>query len=168
MVSAGGLFQDVSFSYDTASRPLFDGLTAHFPEGWTGIVGANGVGKTTLLRLATGDLAPRRGSVQIPGDAIYCPQRTDDAPPLFDALIRATDGDAYEIRGRLGVEDGWLARWGTLSHGERKRAQVAVMLWRRPQVMAVDEPTNHLDLPSIACLEAALAHFAGGRGRAWL
>ena len=43
------------------------------------------------------------------------------------------------------------------SHGERKRAQIAVALWLAPRVLAIDEPTNHLDLPSIECLEEALA-----------
>jgi len=67
------------------------------------------------------------------------------------------DGNAFEIKGRLGVEPDWIKRLETLSHGERKRAQIAVALWRTPQVLAVDEPTNHLDLPSIECLEQALA-----------
>ena len=47
-----------------------------------------------------------------------------------------------EIKGRLGVGDDWAKRWETLSHGERKRAQIAVALWPEPQVLAVDEPTQ--------------------------
>ena len=122
----------------------------------TGIVGANGVGKSTVLKIATGSLKPQQGRVIIPESAIYCRQRTDNAPGRLHDLIHAINTDAFRIRGQLGIEDDWIKRWSTLSHGERKRAQIAVALWPKPQVLAVDEPTNHLDLPSIECLEQAL------------
>jgi ATPase subunit of ABC transporter with duplicated ATPase domains len=154
-------FQDVSFAYETASKPLLEGLTCRFPVGWTGIVGANGVGKTTLLQLATGGLEPQTGQVRIPGTPIYCEQRTDDIPVSFEEMIRATDPDACRIKGRLGIEDDWLDRWSTLSHGERKRGQVGVMVWLQPAVLAVDEPTNHLDMAARALLAQALASFTG-------
>ena len=150
------IFHNLSFTYDTATQPLFTNLSLHLTEGWTGIVGANGVGKSTILKLATGELKPLSGHVIIPELAIYCPQRTDTVPDHLKALVHTMDGDAFEIKGRLAVEDDWIDRWATLSHGERKRAQIAVALWRKPQVLAVDEPTNHLDLPSIECLEHAL------------
>ncbi|HKA54429.1 MAG TPA: ATP-binding cassette domain-containing protein, partial [Candidatus Binatia bacterium] len=161
MSHASVIFHNVSFTYDAASIPLLADCTAHFPEGWTGIVGANGAGKTTLLRLATGELTPQQGSVRAPVDAIYCPQRTDTAPPSFAELLAVTDGDAQEIKGRLGIEDEWLYRWRTLSHGERKRAQIGVALWRRPQVLAIDEPTNHLDAEARQLLISALGTFSG-------
>lgn len=151
------LFQNVSFTYDRATQPLIRDLSVHFSRGWTGIVGANGVGKSTILKLATGGLKPHRGRVIFPEFAIYCQQRTDHAPAYLYDLIHAINGDAFRIKGQLGVEDDWVGRWSTLSHGERKRAQIAVAMWRKPQILAVDEPTNHLDLPSIACLEQALA-----------
>jgi ATPase subunit of ABC transporter with duplicated ATPase domains len=154
-------FQDISFSYDTASIPLFEGLSAHFPTGWTGIVGGNGAGKTTILKLATGALKSQQGNVQIPGDALYCPQRTDDIPEKFVDLIEAKDSEAYRIRRRLNIDDEWLERWDTLSHGERKRAQIGVMLWSRPQVLAIDEPTNHLDTEARDMLADALRSFDG-------
>jgi ATPase subunit of ABC transporter with duplicated ATPase domains len=71
------------------------------------------------------------------------------------------DGDAFEIKGRLSVEDDWIDRWATLSHGERKRAQIAVALWRKPQVLAVDEPTNHLDIDAQNMLFTTLTAFRG-------
>ncbi|UCD57444.1 MAG: ABC-F family ATP-binding cassette domain-containing protein, partial [Candidatus Hydrogenedentota bacterium] len=154
-------FQNISFTYDTASSPLFEELTVHFPAGWTGVVGANGTGKTTILKLATGELKPQRGHVQIPETATYCPQRTDEVPPMFANLIRATDGDAWKIKRRLDIADEWVQRWDSLSHGERKRAQIAVVLWGRPQVLAVDEPTNHLDIEARSLLAAALRSFRG-------
>jgi ATPase subunit of ABC transporter with duplicated ATPase domains len=161
MTDLSVLFQNVSFTYERATRPLISDLSVHFTQGWTGIVGANGVGKTTILKLATGDLEPQRGRVIIPECAIYCQQRTDDAPDRLYDLIHATDGSAFRIKGRLGVGDDWIDRWETLSHGERKRAQIAVAVWQKPHVLAVDEPTNHLDAEAQDLLFEALSTFHG-------
>jgi ATPase subunit of ABC transporter with duplicated ATPase domains len=161
MSQASIIFHKVSFTYDTASTPLLRDVSAHFPVGWTGIVGANGTGKTTLLRLATGELTPQQGVVQTMVNAVYCPQQTDTAPPLFAELIQASDGEAQEIKGRLDIADEWLHRWQTLSHGERKRAQIGVALWYQPQVLAIDEPTNHLDAQARQLLISALRLFPG-------
>ncbi len=154
-------FKNVSFTYDQAAQPLFNNLSLHLAKGWTGIVGANGVGKSTILKLATGELNPLAGRVSIPEFAVYCPQRTDTVPDHMHALVHAMDGDAFEIKGRLGVEDDWIDRWTTLSHGERKRAQIAGALWRKPQVLAVDEPTTHLDVGAQNMLFSALKAFNG-------
>lgn len=154
-------FQDISFKYTRAILPLFEGLSVHFGRGWSGIVGANGVGKSTLLKLATGELKSQQGHVVVPDSAIYCPQRTDDVPDHLDELIHVNDGHAFKIKGQLGVADDWIERWATLSHGERKRAQIAVALWQNPRVLAVDEPTNHLDTPAQNLLYAALSAFQG-------
>ena len=133
------VFQNLSFAYDRATQPLFTNLSLHLTQGWTGIVGANGVGKSTILKLATGDLEAQQGRVISPEFAIYCQQRTDNAPNQLYDLIRAINGDAFRIKGRLGIEDDWLERWTTLSHGERKRAQIAVAMWQKPQVLGFSD-----------------------------
>jgi ATPase subunit of ABC transporter with duplicated ATPase domains len=161
MSQAEILFHQVEFAYQTSPTLLFAGLDLHLPLGWTGIAGANGAGKTTLLRLAVGELAPRQGRVQAPSSALYCAQRTDEAPPLLGQFLAAAEAEACLLRGRLGAAEDWLARWDSLSHGERKRAQLGVALWRRPSVLAVDEPTNHLDLEARALLGEALRTFRG-------
>jgi ATPase subunit of ABC transporter with duplicated ATPase domains len=161
MTGAAVDFQNVSFSYTGMSAPLIDGFTCRFHNGWTGVVGANGTGKSTLLKLATGLLAPEAGEVRTPASALYCEQRTDDPPALFEDLVIAEDRDAVLIRADLGVENDWIDRWTTLSHGERKRAQVGVMLWRRPDVLAVDEPTNHLDAAAKSLLARTLEKYRG-------
>lgn len=154
-------FKHVSFTYETAGSKLLEGLTFDLCAGWTGIVGANGAGKTTILKLATGELKPQQGSVQITENAIYSPQRTDYVPGMLDNLVEAADADACKIKGRLGIENEWLERWETLSHGERKRAQIGVVLWRQPSVLAVDEPTNHLDKEARDMVAGALRTYKG-------
>jgi ATPase subunit of ABC transporter with duplicated ATPase domains len=154
-------FENVSYIYDAMSLPLLEKLSASFPAGWTGIAGANGTGKTTVLKLATGLLNPETGQVRLPGDALYCAQRTDEAPALFERFIYAADRAACEWKGRLAIGADWVRRWDSLSHGERKRAQIGVMLWRQPAVLALDEPTNHIDMDARSILIAALRRFAG-------
>ncbi len=154
-------FQRTSFAYESASQPLLTDLNLSFPAGWSGIIGLNGAGKTTLLRLACGGLQPTDGAVQLPGPALYCPQRTDDPPQGFEDFLNAYDGTAAAWRGRLAVRDAWLDRWDTCSHGERKRAQLAVALWQDPSVLAVDEPTNHLDAEARDLLSNALKRYRG-------
>ena len=151
----------VSFTYDTAIDPLFDGISISFPVGWTGVVGANGAGKTTLLRLACGEFQTTGGSIYRPASAIYCPQRTDDMPSDLPEFLQNPDPDAYELMGRMKIESDWHMRWDTLSHGERKRAQIAVALWRNPDVLALDEPTNHIDADARNLIINALKRYPG-------
>lgn len=154
-------FHHVSFSYTGAAEDLLHDATFHLACGWTGIAGPNGSGKTTLLKLACRLLEPETGSIDAPWDALYCPQRTDEPVDELVELLSSTDKEAAVTRNRLGVADDWPERWETLSHGERKRAQLAVALWRQPLVLAVDEPTNHLDSEARRMIADALASFKG-------
>jgi macrolide transport system ATP-binding/permease protein len=155
------VFRDISFSYPSSPTPLFEHLYAAFPCGWTGIVGVNGAGKSTLLRLAARDLEPISGAIELPGRALYCAQRTDEPPALLPEFLAAGDGAASRLKGRLDIREDCLARWESLSHGERKRCQIAVSLWRMPEVLAVDEPTNHIDSEARALLLQAMREFRG-------
>ena len=153
--------RSVSFSYPLSPAPLFSGLDAAFPRGWTGIVGANGTGKSTLLRLAAAELSPSHGSVERPGPALYCPQRTDEAPQGLDDFLAAEDGEARRLKGQLLIAEDWAERWDTLSHGERKRCQIAVALWKAPEILAIDEPTNHVDAQARGFLLQAMRGYRG-------
>ena len=154
-------FHHITFTHENALAPLLEDVSAHFPEGWTGIVGVNGAGKTTVLHLAAGELQPEQGTIRRPGHIAFCPQRTDDPPPQLSRFLSAMEAEAAVLRGKLQIGDDWADRWPTLSHGERKRAQIAVALWQQPDVLLVDEPTNHLDIDARMLLAEALGAFRG-------
>ncbi len=154
-------FQNVTFIYESSSEALFRDITLQVNSGWTGIVGPNGAGKTTLLKLATGLLEPDKGSINVYCNSVYCPQRTDDIPEKFYEFLQAQTKSAYIIKEQLGVCDEWINRWETLSHGERKRAQIAAALWLEPEVLAIDEPTNHIDSQVSKIVIQALQGFHG-------
>ncbi|MCL1910003.1 MAG: ATP-binding cassette domain-containing protein [Kiritimatiellaeota bacterium] len=154
-------FDHVSFSFAGMTRPLIDDADVHFAQGWTGIVGPNGAGKTTLLQLATGGLEPVKGQVHHLASGIYAVQRTDNPPEGWEDFDEALDGKSQELRHQLGIKEGWFRRWNTLSHGERKRCQIAVVLWNNPEVLALDEPTNHIDVKARAMLIDALKNYNG-------
>ncbi len=154
-------FQHVSFAYPGNSSPIFEDVTVHFAEGWTGIAGANGAGKTTFLQLAMGQIEAQTGTIKRKGNMVFCPQRTDDMPENLPRFVSATDTEAWVLRGKLQVEENWATRWPTLSHGERKRAQIGVALWQRPDVILLDEPTNHIDLIARGLLVETLSSFNG-------
>ena len=154
-------FHEVGFRYESAIEPLFKELSFHFERGWTGVVGVNGGGKSTLLKLATGLLEAGEGRIQSPQLTIYCPQRTDDMPRNLPTLLDEQDKSAIILKSMLGLQEDWSERWPTLSHGERKRAQLATALWQEPDLLAIDEPTNHLDREARAMIAQALHQFQG-------
>ncbi|MCB1692244.1 MAG: ABC-F family ATP-binding cassette domain-containing protein [Pseudomonadales bacterium] len=151
----------VDFSYPSAPQPVITDLTASFPKGFTGVVGPNGAGKSTLLQLATGLLSPDAGTIDGADNAIYCAQRTDEPPGDLERMLDDTGAPVFALRGALGIEWDVLERWETLSHGERKRAQIGAALWRNPDVLAIDEPTNHLDADARSRLLNALSRYTG-------
>ncbi len=153
---------DISFGYPTSPEPLFKHLSLHLSPGWTGVAGANGTGKTTLLKLLTGELKPDEGNLEKPPQGLlYCPQRTDHMPADFEEFMYDFEERASFLKSCLQLEYDWLERWSTLSHGERKRVQLGVALWREPAVLAIDEPTNHLDRQARGFAADALRSYRG-------
>lgn len=161
MPSPSVVLHDLRFAHPSSPVTLFEDLSAHFSVGWTGIVGANGAGKTSLLRLACGELQPQAGSASVPINAIYCAQRTETPPPELQDFLESADAEAGLLASRLRIGWDFRERWDTLSEGERKRAQVAVALWRAPDLLAIDEPTNHVDREARELLAEALSAFPG-------
>src|SRR3954468_23651530 len=153
----------LAFSYSDAV-PLLEGVDVHLGAGWTGLVGPNGAGKTTLLRLLAGELAPDAGHVKREPEAAVvalCPQIVEQLDPAILAFAGAEDAGAYDLRGRLELDPAALARWPTLSPGERKRWQIGAALASGCDVLLLDEPTNHLDAEARGLLSGALRRFRG-------
>ena len=140
-----------------------------------GIVGRNGVGKTTLLRLLTGEMQPDEGSVAVGSTVEFAgiDQGRTDLDPDKSVLEEVGRGNDYVVVGGRGVRiESFLeqflfpgerkrARVGTLSGGERGRLLLAKLLCQGGNVLVLDEPTNDLDLMSLRALEEALLAFEG-------
>jgi ATP-binding cassette subfamily F protein uup len=159
------------------ARWLFRGLTLSLRPGeCTGVVGRNGVGKTTLLRLCLGERAPDEGNVTI-GKKIranYIDQGRMQLNGAGTVIEEVADlggetvsfGDQkLSVRGYLRrflfSDDRVRERVDRLSGGERARLLLAKVLKRGGNLIVLDEPTNDLDLASLRMLEEALADFAG-------
>lgn len=154
-------FSHLVFGYPSAAGVLFDDLSCVFPGGWTGVVGFNGGGKTTLLKLAAGELRPESGRVNREGRLFLCSQECDAVPPELEELIVSPGRFAAELRDTLGIGSDWAVRWHTLSFGERKRSQIGCALIGGYDILLLDEPTNHLDAASSEQLRNALRSFGG-------
>lgn len=136
------------------------------------IRGANGAGKTSLLRLITGDLQPIAGEVRrfVP-IAMFDQQMSliDREATLYENFRRlnkgASDNDAHAALARFSFRGESASRLaGGLSGGELLRAALACVLGGtlKPELLIFDEPTNHLDLDFIVALETALNDYEGG------
>jgi macrolide transport system ATP-binding/permease protein len=178
--------EDLTFSY--GDRVIFDGLSLLASAGQRlGLVGENGIGKSTLLRLLAGVEQPHGGSVRRGDDLGFLlqelpfPDTTTFAEVIDDALadIRVAATRLDELAAGLAdeadadrraelVSDGLgLAgitadrTLGTLSGGQRSRLGLAVLLIRQPGTLLLDEPTNHLDDNGMVFLEKHLASLTG-------
>lgn len=154
--------QDISFSYQDSTETLFDGFSATLggSSRWTCIAGANGCGKTTLLKLIAGMLPPLSGTITC-DSAVYCKQSSMEMPDTAYALFWDADNETRRFFSLLGIAAEQLDRWETLSGGEKKRLQIACALAEHPAVLLLDEPTNHLDTASKELIIHALKQFTG-------
>lgn len=158
-------------SYDHPVIPKYSAMVEAGEK--IAIIGANGVGKTTLLRMLAGDLAPDQGTIKWSENANlgYMAQdvsdnfQTDDN--VFDWMgqWRQPGDDDQAIRSVLGrllfSSDDIGKAVGVLSGGEKNRMMFGKLMLRKHNVLLLDEPTNHLDMESIESLQLALEKFQG-------
>lgn len=152
---------NISYSYPSAAEPVLSGLTLAFPQGWCGVVGDNGCGKTTLARVICGELAPSSGSITQGLVCAMCVQDANVEPRRLVEFACDYAPEAVRLRAELGICDDWAWRFDQLSGGQRKRLQVAIALWERPDLLVMDEPTNHVDAPTRRAIMRALAGYRG-------
>jgi ATP-binding cassette subfamily F protein 3 len=135
-----------------------------------GFVGANGAGKSVLLKTVVGELEPTEGEVWV-GPSIrvgYLAQDQEtldlDASPLDTVRLahRVSEGEAVSLLMKFLFPYEQVRRANRLlSGGERTRLQLLLLMLARPNLLVLDEPTNHLDIDSVEALESALEEFAG-------
>lgn len=152
---------DLSYKYPSAADPIFNGLNLDFEEGWSALTGINGSGKSTLLKLISKELKIDKGTIIGNELVVYCAQSTEFPPHELEQFMMTYTREAYKLRDLLQVKDEWLGTWDVLSHGERKRLQLAVALSSDSDVLMVDEPTNHLDRASQEIVVEALKSYRG-------
>jgi ATPase subunit of ABC transporter with duplicated ATPase domains len=153
----------LGFSYSDRAR-ILENVQFRLTPGWYGLVGANGMGKTTLARLIAGELRPTTGRLWLEPDnarVIVCQQEVDGLSDDLLQFAHRQDRESCKQRGLLGLQPTSIERWPTLSPGERKRWQMAAALAANPDVLIVDEPTNHLDSDGREYLVKALCRFGG-------
>lgn len=188
------MFHPVSFNHVRLVWPdgtvCLDDITATFSAGVTGIVGDNGAGKTSLLRLVSGELAATSGEVRVSGavgvlpqhltlatdatvadllgvrevvDAVRAVASGDADPRHFDTI-----GDAWDVEARaseelagVGLDLGLDRPVGTLSGGEATLVGIVGLRVRRTPIVCLDEPTNNLDAATRGRLYALIGRWSG-------
>lgn len=164
--------ENVTFRYTPQAPPVLRDVSLSIGPGERlGVVGGNGTGKTTLLELLAGILAPSEGRIEV-GSTVAVGYYSQTGVEL-DPKARVRDLVAGDFRPPGSPEDNLLMEsfWftgelpfapvGTLSGGERRRLQLLVVLAGRPNVLLLDEPTNDLDLDTLRILEDFLDDWPG-------
>lgn len=157
-------------------KTLIDNLSFSVPKGSiVGIIGGNGAGKTTFLRMLVGDEKPDSGSIEL-GDTVelaYVDQSRDALDGEHTVFEEISEGNEQLVIGRYEVAArAYASRFNfrggdqqkfvkDLSGGERNRLHMAKLLKRGGNVLLLDEPTNDLDVETLRALEEGLLAFPG-------
>ena len=157
-------------------KPLFRDLSFSLPpNGIVGVIGPNGVGKSTLFRLIMGLEQPDAGTFSV-GETVrlsYVDQQHKDIDPEKSVYQVVSQGnETLRMGGRDINARAYLSRFnfsgvdqekkcGVLSGGERNRLQLALALKQEGNVLLLDEPTNDIDVNTLRALEEGLENFAG-------
>jgi len=162
-------------SCQIGGRTLFAGLNFVITAGMrVGLVGPNGSGKTSLLRLVRGESSASSGEIHRADwlRIVYFDQTRELDPDLTLRRALAPEGDSVVYQDRMIHVAAWAAKFlfageqlnqpvGKLSGGERARVLIAQLMLQPADVLLLDEPTNDLDIPTLDILEESLLEFRG-------
>ncbi|MDE7364144.1 MAG: ABC-F type ribosomal protection protein [Ruminococcus sp.] len=158
---------NLTFSYDGNSENVFENVNIQLDTDWKlGLIGRNGRGKTTLLKLLLGEISGS-GSINSIVDFEYFPYSVKNPNCFTIDIIReiavdAEDWEIYREMSLLGIsEDANYQQFCTLSGGEQTKAMLAGLFLRRNSFLLIDEPTNHLDTDGRHILGRYLSHKKG-------
>ena len=162
--------EDVSYGYEDGETLLNDVELVVERGERVALLGPNGTGKSTIMRLATGELEVRGGIVRLGNNVVPAYQdqqldRLDLNKTVLEEAMAATGFDAPETRELLGAflfsgED-VFKKVSALSGGEKNRLSLAEIVVSGANLLILDEPTNNLDIPAREALEDALATYRG-------
>jgi macrolide transport system ATP-binding/permease protein len=165
------IIQAKNLSKSFGDRTLFKNSQFYIKHGEKiGILGSNGAGKTTFIRMLLEEISPSDGELWISSTLkiAYLNQDINDLPltkNALEALDLSEREQIYKARtllANLGMKEAKLKQpIGQLSMGERIRVKLTDMLLKEYDVLILDEPTNHLDLPSREQIEKTLMEFSG-------
>ena len=166
--------ESLSFTYPDADEQVLRKLTFNVEAGErVAIIGPNGVGKTTLMRLLAGELVPSAGRIEwvenaSPGYMPQDPQAEFEAKSDLFAWMSQFTGKADDdqlVRATLGrlLFSGEETKKSVkvLSGGEKGRMIYGKLMLTKPNVLLLDEPTNHMDMETIESLQIGLEHYPG-------
>src|SRR5258707_8490522 len=162
-------------SFGVGSRTLFKDIHFSVTSGMrVGLVGPNGSGKPTLLRLMRGDIKPESGKIRRAEGLriVHFDQNRELDPDITLRRALAPDSDAVIYREQVIHVASWAERFlfssenlnqrvGRLSGGERARVLIAQLMLQPADVLLLDEPTNDLDIPTLEILEESLLEYPG-------